>query len=89
VPVLVSLVASPAGPTSAALKHKGEAAMEIESDLQRLVRRHQEIRQAMRRPGGVRILEERELHAIGERLKRLPAAMPMLQPDALAVSSMR
>jgi hypothetical protein len=58
------------------------------NDVQWLLRRHQEIRRAMRRPGGVRILDERELLIISERLKRLPGARQMLQPDTLS-SSMR
>ena len=56
--------------------------MDTGIDVQRLVRRHREIRQAMRQPGGVRILEERELHAIGERLKGIPAAVRLLQLDS-------
>jgi len=62
--------------------------MESRADVQRLVRRHREIRLAMRKPGGVRILEERELYAIREQLKSIPAAMQMLQLDSLS-SSMR
>jgi hypothetical protein len=62
--------------------------MEIRTDVQRLLRRHREIRQAMRQPGGVRIIEERELHAIREQLKSIPAAMQMLQVDS-TLSSMR
>ncbi len=61
--------------------------MEIANDVQRLLRRHQEIRQAMRQPGGVRILEERELHAIRQRLRDIPNAMP--QSEAPLISSMR
>ena len=62
--------------------------MEIRTDVQRLLRRHREIRQAMRQPGGVRIIEERELYAIREQLKSIPAAMQMLQVDS-TLSSMR
>ncbi|HEX4377883.1 MAG TPA: hypothetical protein VHZ99_12105 [Steroidobacteraceae bacterium] len=61
--------------------------MEIGNDVQRLLRRHHEIHQAMRQPGGVRILEERELHAIRERLKGIPTVTP--QSDSPLTSSMR
>jgi hypothetical protein len=63
--------------------------METGTDIQRLLRRHQEIRQAMRLPGGVRILEERELYAIREQLKGIPSAMQMLQLDSTLRASMR
>ena len=56
--------------------------MESRADVQQLLRRHREIRQAMRQPGGVRIIEERELHAIREQLKGIPAALQMLQLDS-------
>ena len=56
--------------------------MELRADVQRLLHRHRQIRQAMRQPGGVRILEERELHAIREQLQGIPAAVQMLQLDA-------
>jgi hypothetical protein len=63
--------------------------METRTDVQRLLRRQREIRQAMRQPGGVRILEERELYAIREQLKSIPAAVQMLQLDSALSSSMR
>jgi hypothetical protein len=63
--------------------------MESRIDVQRLLRRHREIRQAMRKPGGVRIIEERELYAINEQLKSIPAAMQMLQIDSTLSPSMR
>lgn len=63
--------------------------METRADVYRLLRRHREIRQAMRQPGGVRILEERELYAIREQLKSIPAAVQMLQLDSALSSSMR
>ena len=63
--------------------------MENRTELQRLLRRHREIRQAMRQPGGVRILEERELYAIREQLKSIPAAVQMLQLDSVPSSSTR
>lgn len=63
--------------------------MESRTDVQRLVRRHREIRQAMRRPGGVRIIEERELYAISEQLKSIPAGLQMLQLESTLTPSMR
>jgi hypothetical protein len=47
----------------------------FQSELKRLLQRQGEIRQAMRRPGGIRITVERELLAIGEQLKKYPAAV--------------
>jgi hypothetical protein len=63
--------------------------MESRTDVQRLLRRHREIRQAMRRPGGVRIIEERELYAIREQLKGIPAVMQLLQLDSSYRASVR
>jgi hypothetical protein len=63
--------------------------MEGRTDVQRLLRRHREIRQAMRQPGGVRITEERELYAIDEQLKSIPAAKQLLQLDSTHNASMR
>jgi hypothetical protein len=56
--------------------------MEAQPDLQRLLQRHGEIQRAMRRPGGIRITEERELFAIREQLKNFPAALQSLPPNA-------
>lgn len=47
--------------------------MELQPDLQRLLQRQGEIQRAMRRPGGIRITLERELHRIGEQLKNFPS----------------
>jgi hypothetical protein len=63
--------------------------MESRTDVQRLLRRHREIRQAMRQPGGVRITEERELYAIDAQLKSIPAARQILQLDSTSSASMR
>jgi hypothetical protein len=41
----------------------------------RLLRRQSELEEAMRRPGGIRVTEERELFAIRERLEDFPAAV--------------
>lgn len=46
--------------------------MELQTDLQRLLQRQGEIQRAMRRPGGIRITVERELHRIREQLKNFP-----------------
>ena len=56
--------------------------MEPQFEMQRLLRRHHEIRHAMRQPGGVRVTMERELDAIAERLKDFPAAQRALQMDS-------
>jgi hypothetical protein len=63
--------------------------MESRIDVQRLLRRQREIRQAMRQPGGVRITQERELYAIYEQLRSIPAVTQMLQPDGAHCVSMR
>ena len=63
--------------------------MDTRTDVQQLLRRQREIRQAMRKPGGVRILEERELYAISERLKSYPSAIHALQLDSTLAASMR
>jgi len=47
----------------------------FQTELRRLLERQGEIRQAMRRPGGIRITVERELHAISEQLKKYPASV--------------
>jgi hypothetical protein len=61
--------------------------METRADVQQLLRRHRQIRQAMRQPGGVRIIEERELNAISEQLREIPAALQLL--DATLSTPMR
>jgi hypothetical protein len=63
--------------------------MEPQFELQRLLRRHHEIRHAMRQPGGVRVTMERELYAIVERLKDFPAAQRALQTDSAITISRR
>lgn len=49
-----------------------ESQLDSQPDLQRLLARQSEIQRAMRRPGGIRITVERELHAIREQLKQFP-----------------
>jgi len=44
-------------------------------ELLRLLQRQGEIQRAMRRPGGIRVTVERELHAIREELKNFPLAV--------------
>jgi len=46
------------------------------SELRQLLERQVEIREAMRRPGGIRVTVERELFAIGEKLKKYHASAP-------------
>jgi hypothetical protein len=50
--------------------------MELHSELQQLLERQGEIRRAMRQPGGIRVTVERELFAIGEKLRKFPAVSP-------------
>jgi hypothetical protein len=47
---------------------------QMTSELRQLLERQVEIREAMRRPGGIRVTVERELFAIGEKLKKYHAA---------------
>jgi hypothetical protein len=63
--------------------------MESQFELQRLLRRHHEIRHAMRQPGGVRVTMERELHTIVDRLKDFPAAQRELQTNLASTISQR
>ena len=49
------------------------------TELRQLLERQGQIREAMRRPGGIRITVERELFAIGEKLKKYP---PTVQTPA-------
>jgi hypothetical protein len=41
----------------------------------RLLHRQSELEEAMRRPGGIRVVEEREVYALREQLKNFPAAV--------------
>ena len=52
-----------------------ESQLDNQRDLQRLLARQSEIQRAMRRPGGIRITVERELHAIREQLRMFPTAL--------------
>ena len=49
--------------------------MEPLSEALRLLRRRSELEDAMRRPGGIRVVEEREIYALREQLKHYPAAV--------------
>ena len=48
--------------------------MELTSDIQYLRRRRDELERRMRQPGGIRIIEERELQQLRMRLQDLPRA---------------
>jgi len=63
--------------------------MEPQLEPQRLLRRHREIRHAMRQPDGVRVTMERELYAILERLKDFSAVPRGLQTDSANTISRR
>jgi len=47
-----------------------------------LLRREAEIRTAMRRPGGIRVTEERELFQLRDALARYPAAVNAIMETA-------
>ena len=49
--------------------------MEPPSEPLRLLRRQSELEEAMRRPGGIRVAEERELDQLRDRLQKYPAAV--------------
>ena len=49
--------------------------MEPLSEALRLLRRQSELDDAMGRPGGIRVVEEREIYALRERLRHYPAAV--------------
>jgi hypothetical protein len=48
----------------------------------RLIKRQAELEIAMRRPGGIRITEERELHQLRDALSRYPAAVSAIMEAA-------
>jgi hypothetical protein len=48
----------------------------------RLIKRQAELETAMRRPGGIRITEERELHQLRGALTRFPAAVTAIMETA-------
>lgn len=58
-----------------------ESQLDSQPDLQRLLARQSEIQRAMRCPGGIRVIEERELYAIREQLKKYPTALQSQAPD--------
>jgi hypothetical protein len=51
----------------------------------RLIKRQTEIQIAMRRPGGIRVTEERELFQLREALARYPAAVTAIMETASRV----
>ena len=48
----------------------------------RLIKRQAELEIAMRRPGGIRITEERELHQLRDALTRYPAVVSAIMEAA-------
>jgi hypothetical protein len=56
--------------------------MELTSDIQYLRQRRDELEMRMRQPGGVRIIEERELLQIRQRLQEMPRLMERAQDAA-------
>ena len=58
---------------------------QMTAELRQLLERQVEIREAMRKPGGIRVTVERELFAIGEKLKRHHAmdAIPASEPPPM------
>jgi hypothetical protein len=48
--------------------------MEPLAEALRLLRRQSELVEAMRRPGGIQVTEEREIHELRAKLKNVPAA---------------
>jgi hypothetical protein len=56
--------------------------MELTSDIQYLRQRRDELEMRMRQPGGVRIIEERELMQIRQRLQDMPRMMERSQDAA-------
>lgn len=56
--------------------------MELTSDIQYLRQRRDELEMRMRQPGGVRIIEERELMQIRQRLQEMPRMMERSQDAA-------
>ncbi len=53
--------------------------MELASDIQYLRQRRDELEMRMRQPGGVRIIEERELQQIRQQLRDMPRMMERSQ----------
>lgn len=49
--------------------------MEPLTEALRLLRRQSELEEAMRRPGGIRMTEERELYPLKDSLQKYPAAV--------------
>jgi hypothetical protein len=52
-----------------------EVFVEPLSEALRLLRRQSELEEAMRRPGGIRVTHERELHQLRESLQEFPVAV--------------
>ena len=59
--------------------------METVEETLTLLKRQAELETAMRQPGGIRITEERELHALRRQLARFPQAMEAVMQAAHAL----
>ncbi|HMK84966.1 MAG TPA: hypothetical protein VK437_03315 [Steroidobacteraceae bacterium] len=59
--------------------------MEVVEETLRLLQRQAELEAAMRKPGGIRITEERELQALRGRLARFPQAMEAVMQASQAL----
>jgi hypothetical protein len=59
-----------------------EMNMEPLSEALRLLRRQSELEDAMRRPGGIRVTEEREIYELREKLKRFPGSVRAILEDS-------
>jgi len=59
--------------------------METVEETLRLLKRQAELEATMRQPGGIRITEERELHALRRRLAKFPEAAEAVMQAAHAL----
>ncbi len=60
--------------------------MEPLSEALRLLRRQSELEDAMRRPGGIRVTEERELYQLKDNPQKYPAAVRWSRKDGWATA---
>ncbi len=58
----------------------------MSTELLQLLERQVEIREAMRRPGGIRVTVERELFAIGEKLKKYPVSVRVPAAESVLIA---
>jgi hypothetical protein len=59
--------------------------MQMVNEALNLLKRQAELESGMRRPGGIRILEERELHRVRQSLQRVPEATDAVLQAARAL----